>query len=114
MSQAAVAYVEGIAEGGWRITDSRVSLDSIVHAYWEGKSPEAIADDFPSLSAEQVYGAITFYLRHRREIDQYLAAQQATWEQFHQESEVQHGSLLNRIRATAKPIEAHPNKPSRN
>lgn len=105
MSQAAVAYVEKTAEGGWRITDSRVSLDSIVHAYWEGKSPEAIADDFPSLSAEQVYGAIAFYLRHRGEIDRYLAAQQATWEQFRQASEAQHGLLLNRIRAARKPGE---------
>jgi hypothetical protein len=32
-------YVLQTLEGGWRITGRRVSLDSIVHAYWEGRSP---------------------------------------------------------------------------
>ncbi len=106
MSQAAVEYVERTAEGGWRIAGSRVSLDSVVRAYWEGKTPEAIVDEFPSLAAEQVYGAIAFYLRHRGEMDQYLRRQDARWEQLRQESEAQHGPLLNRLRAARKPDSA--------
>lgn len=59
-------------EGGYRITGSRVSLDSIVYAFLNGESPETIAQSFPVLSLEQVYGAITYYLANRPEIDQHL------------------------------------------
>jgi uncharacterized protein (DUF433 family) len=98
VSQAEVIYAYKTAEGGWRIADSRVSLDSVVCAYWEGKSPEAIADDFPALSVEQVYGAIAFYLRNQSEIDAYLAQQREKWKQLAAESNLRHASLLNRLR----------------
>ncbi|PYQ93569.1 MAG: hypothetical protein DMF95_24010 [Acidobacteria bacterium] len=41
---------------------SRVPLDSVVREFWDGQTPEAIRSDSPTLSLEQVYGAITFYL----------------------------------------------------
>lgn len=80
---------------------TRVSLDSIVQAYWDGRLPEAIADDFPSFSLEKVHGAIAYYLRNRVEIDAYLATQDALWKQFQQESADRHGPLLKRIRGSA-------------
>jgi uncharacterized protein (DUF433 family) len=61
-------YVER-HEGAYRVAGSRVSLDSLVYAFWDGKSPETIAQSFPTLTLEQVYGAIAFYLGHRAEID---------------------------------------------
>jgi uncharacterized protein (DUF433 family) len=61
-------YVEQ-HEGAYRVAGSRVSLDSLVYAFWDGKSPETIAQSFPTLTLEQVYGAIAFYLGHRAEID---------------------------------------------
>lgn len=65
-------YVE-LREGGYWISGTRVSLDSVVSAFLQGHSPEAIAIDcFPTLTLEQVYGAITHYLANKREIDQYL------------------------------------------
>ena len=95
------AYVEKTPEGGWRVSKSRVSLDSIVHAYWEGRLPEAIAADFPSVSLEQIHGAITYYLGHRAEVDEYLARQGMKWEELRLESETRHQNLLQRLRASA-------------
>ena len=107
MVETAISYVLQTAEGGWRIAGSRVSLDSIVHAYWEGQSPETIAEEYPTLSLEQIHGALAFYLRHREEINCYLEMQDARWEQLRTESEAVHGPLLNRLRAhrrtTSKP-----------
>jgi uncharacterized protein (DUF433 family) len=60
MTQNLTAYVTPNPSGGWQIAGTRVSLDSIVHAYWEGRLPEAIVADFPSLSLEQVHGAIAY------------------------------------------------------
>jgi len=59
-------------DSGYRIAGTRVSLDSVVYAFGEGQSPESIVQSFPALRLEQVYGAITFYLAHRAEIDAYL------------------------------------------
>src|SRR5205809_7631208 len=99
MSQSETAYVHQTADGGWRITGARVSLDSVVHAYWSGLSAEAIALEFPSLTLEQVYGAIAFYLRDQAQIDEYLTRQDATWAQLRAASETANATLLQRLRA---------------
>jgi uncharacterized protein (DUF433 family) len=64
-------YVEKVAES-YRLVGSRISLDSIVYAYWNGQTAESIAQSFPRLSLEQVHGALAFYLAQRHEIDAYL------------------------------------------
>ena len=38
---------------------TRVSLDSVVYAFLGGHTAESIAQSFPVLTLEQVYGAIT-------------------------------------------------------
>ena len=45
--ETAAIYAQKTTAGGWRVANSRVSLDSIVFAYWEGKSAEAIVEEFP-------------------------------------------------------------------
>jgi uncharacterized protein (DUF433 family) len=64
-------YVE-LSEGAYRIAGTRVSLDSIVYRFREGLSAESIAESFPALTLEQVYGAITFYLANQDQVNQYL------------------------------------------
>ena len=66
-------YVEK-AEGVYRLPGTRVSLDSIVHAFWRGQTAESIAQSFPVLRLEEVYGALTFYLANKPEVDAYLDA----------------------------------------
>ncbi|MCB0202656.1 MAG: DUF433 domain-containing protein [Anaerolineae bacterium] len=75
-------YVEQRDQGYW-ISGSRVSLESVVFAFRDGYSPETIvAECFPVLSLEQVYGAITYYLSNRREVDGYLQQVSAETEAF--------------------------------
>jgi uncharacterized protein (DUF433 family) len=59
-------------DGGYFIESTRVSLDSVVYAFLRGESPEGIAESFPVLTLEQIFGALTFYTANREEIDQYL------------------------------------------
>jgi len=54
-------YVE-MRNGGYYLAGTRVSLDSVAYLYREGLSAEAIQDDVPSLSLEQIHEAIAFYL----------------------------------------------------
>lgn len=77
-------YVDKRNEGYW-VAGTRVSLDSIIFAFLDGLSPETIATEcFPTLSLEQVYGAITYYLAHCSEIDTYLKQTDAEFEALRQ------------------------------
>ncbi len=69
-------YVENI-DSVYRLTGMRVSLDSIVFAFWHGQTAESIAQSFPVLALEQVYGALTFYLANKSAVDAYLEEAEA-------------------------------------
>jgi uncharacterized protein (DUF433 family) len=79
MSVVAVkSYIEYRNDAYW-IEGTRISLDSLVYAFRKGLSPESIVQSFPLLTLEQVYGAITFYLANRAEIDAYLTSEEAAF-----------------------------------
>jgi uncharacterized protein (DUF433 family) len=68
-------------DGGWYVRGSRVSIESLAEAFRDGLSPEAMAREcFPTLSLEQVYGAVAFYLAHRAEFEASCATLQAEGE----------------------------------
>lgn len=76
----AARYVEQ-RNGGYYVAGTRVSLDSVVHAYRNGAAPESILRSFPLIgSLERIYGAITFYLANQPEIDEYLQQQETAWQ----------------------------------
>lgn len=77
-------YVE-LRDGSYWVRNTSVSLDSVVYRFLEGLSPETIqADCFPILTLDQVYGAISYYLANRDEIDHYLQAADAEYAEFRQ------------------------------
>lgn len=72
-------------DDGYYLVGSRVPLDCVVREFRDGQSPETIRAEFPTLSLEQVYGAITFYLGHQDEIDQDMAARARMEDAFSEE-----------------------------
>jgi len=74
-------YIEE-RNGAMYVTASRVTLESIIYAVRRGESPEAIRTSFPSLTLEQIYGAITEYLANREQLDRYVLSTEAAWEEF--------------------------------
>ena len=56
-----------------RIGDTRVSLDSVIIAFNQGRAPEEIVYDFDSLTLSEVYATISYYLQNQKEVDSYLA-----------------------------------------
>lgn len=81
----------------YRISGSRVSLDSIVYDYLSGLSPESIADNFDTLSLEQVYGAITFYLSHKHEVDRHLMQNRAKFDSLRKQARESHPLLYRKL-----------------
>ncbi len=77
-------YVTKLKNGAYRIAGTRISLDSVVYAFWRGESPESIVDSFADLTLEQTYGAIAYYLAHQSDIDAYLTEGDAEFEKLRQ------------------------------
>lgn len=86
-----------VVDDVYRITGTRVSLDSIVYDYLSGLSPESIADSFDSLSLEQVYGAITFYLSHRDKVDRHLMSNRAKFDALRKKARESHPLLYRKL-----------------
>lgn len=72
-------------EGTYRISGTRVSLDSVIYGWLSGLSPESIVDSYPVLTLEQVHGALAYYLGHQEEIEEYLRQGEAEFENLREE-----------------------------
>jgi uncharacterized protein (DUF433 family) len=57
---------------GFYIVGSRVPIDRIVWEYRNGEDPDGIQSHYPTLSLDQVNGAIAFYLSHKDEVEQVI------------------------------------------
>jgi uncharacterized protein (DUF433 family) len=64
------------ADGVIRVGKTRVTLETIIGAFSDGASAEEIACQYPSVELADVYAAITYYLRHRAEVEGYLQRQE--------------------------------------
>jgi uncharacterized protein (DUF433 family) len=92
-------YVRIDENGVMRVAASRVMLDSVVAAFQQGHSPETIRQQYPALTLEEVYGAITHYLAHFDEVTQYLRRQDAVWQEWRAKSEQSPNPAVERLRA---------------
>jgi len=92
------AYIDQHQDGYW-VSGARVSLDSVVHEFLKGYAPESIAKSFPVLTLEQVYGAITYYLGRREEVDIYLARESAQFEEMRRRSRQSNPLLYEKLDA---------------
>lgn len=73
--------------GSVRIGNTRVLLDLVIGAYNSGSSPEEIVDSYTTLELADVYSVIGYYLRHKTEIDAYLAQRDAEAEEIRKKIE---------------------------
>jgi uncharacterized protein (DUF433 family) len=59
-------------DGSIRIGRWRVTLDSVVRELASGSTAEQVEDGLPTLSLREIYGAISFYLKHEDQVEEYL------------------------------------------
>ena len=92
----ATAYIED-RNGSYYVAGTRISLDSIVHAFHRGESPETICQNFELLRLEEVYGAIAYYLANQADIDAYMVLQNEKWAQERRNAEPLPADLRERL-----------------
>lgn len=90
------------AQGVVRVAGTRVTLESIVHAFETGATAEEIAQQYPSVSLVDVYSVITYYLRHKPEVEAYLKERDALAERIREEAERKFPSAGLRERLLAR------------
>lgn len=81
-----------------RITGTRVGIETVLEDYLNATSPEEIAIRYPTLTLEQVYATITFYLHHQRILDQYLERWRAYTEESWKQQEQHPSPAVERLR----------------
>jgi uncharacterized protein (DUF433 family) len=65
-------YFDFLDDDDIRIKGTRVGIETVLDDYLNASSPEEIAIRYPTLTLEQVYATITYYLHNKDEIDKYL------------------------------------------
>jgi uncharacterized protein (DUF433 family) len=91
MSQATTTVPLSADEAGvLRVAGTRVSFDSVLHAFNEGATPEEIVQDFPTLDLTAVYAVVGYYLQNRAEVEQYLEQREVDREELKQQIEARH------------------------
>ena len=74
MSAKLEDYFDFLSAGDIRIKGHRVGIEHVLFEYvFRAKTPEEIHKRFPTLTLEQIYATILYYLRNRRAADKYLA-----------------------------------------
>ncbi|MBL8160383.1 MAG: DUF433 domain-containing protein [Anaerolineae bacterium] len=73
--------------GAIRVSGTRVTLDVVIARYHQGYSPEAIHKAFSTVSVNDIYAVISYYLAHRDELDAYLKRRDEEAERIRQEIE---------------------------
>lgn len=88
-----------------RIGQTRVTLETVIHAFEQGHTAEEIVSHYPALPLADVYAVIAYYLSHRTEVLAYLQQQETkstkVWTQIEAKTEYRNfrERLLARHRA---------------
>ena len=71
-----VPLVEG-ADRVIRVAGTRVTLETIAAAFDEGATAEEIVQQYPSLLLSDIYDVLSYVLRHRTRLHDYLSRRDA-------------------------------------
>lgn len=64
-------------DGTIRVGRSGVLLETVVREYENGMNPQTMVEEYDTLDLADVFGAISYYLRHRQEVEEYLHTREA-------------------------------------
>lgn len=84
-------------EGEYYVTGTRVPVGVVIAAWEQGSAPNEIPDQFQSLSLADVYGAISFYLDNREEMDAHFATLREEFARASQLDRKQNSELYARL-----------------
>jgi len=67
-------YFNFLAPNDIRLAGSRIGIETILYEYiYRARTPEEIAQTYPSITLEQVYATILYYLHNKETVSKYIA-----------------------------------------
>lgn len=67
-------YFNFLAPNDIRLKGSRIGIETILYEYiYRARTPEEIAQTYPSITLDQVYATILYYLHEKEKISKYMA-----------------------------------------
>lgn len=81
------------ATGALRVGGSRVLLELVIRSFQDGATPETIVQRYATLTLPDVYAVIAYYLRHRDEVEAYLARREKQAEELRRNIESRQGDM---------------------
>ena len=79
------------ASGAVRVGQTRVLFVLVVRAFQRGERPEEIVRAFDTLNLADTYAAVAYYLRHREEVEAFLAEYDRAAEEIRKKIEERQG-----------------------
>ena len=49
-----------------------MTVEVVIGQFLSGATPEQIQDDFSTLGLAEIYGVVSYYITHRREVESYI------------------------------------------
>lgn len=94
-----------------RVGKTRVSLDSVIHAFNHGMDAEQIRSEYTALSLAEVHAAIAYYLHNKEEVDRYLDDRRRAYDRARAEHEKLFPRQITREKLLARKNGEDPNWP---
>jgi uncharacterized protein (DUF433 family) len=96
-------YFDFLAPNDIRLKGHRIGIETILFDYLElGLFAEDIAVRYPTLSLEEVYATLTYYWRHREQVEAYLRAVDEEIERQRREQDLNPSPAVRRLRELAR------------
>lgn len=93
-------YFNFLKDDDIRLKGSRIGIESILYEYiYREQPPEAIAKRFPTLTLEQIYATILYYLHNREKVEAYIADWLAWGQQMREEQKRNPPDIVVRLQA---------------
>lgn len=95
-------HFDFLAPNDIRIKGHRIGIESVLYEYiHRAQTPEEIANRFPTLSLEQIYATILYYLHNKEQVDAYLTAWLEHGERMRAEQERNPSPVILKLRRIA-------------
>ena len=102
-------YFEFLAPDDIRIKGHRIGIETVLYEYLHrDRGAEEIQRQYPSLSLEEIYATILYYLHNRKQVERYVAAWLEFSHQAREESRRSPSSAARRLMALREEIHAYP------
>ena len=104
-------YFDFLSQNDIRVKGTRVGIETILYDFiYRSRTPEEIVAAYPSLTLEQVYATITYYLHNKEKVSLYLASWLENAKRRREEQNRHPSPAIQRLRKIAAEREAQSTK----